>query len=48
MQVKVKTLLNRTQPIPGFCYADVRLVESPGEPELRVEIEAHPLSLIHI
>ncbi len=25
MQVKVKTLLNETQPIPGFCYADVRL-----------------------
>jgi len=42
MQVKVKTLLNRTQPIPGFCYSDVRLVESPGEPELWVEIEAHP------
>ena len=41
MQVKVKTLLNRTQPIPGFCYADVRLVEGPGEPELWVEIEAH-------
>jgi transposase len=41
MQVKVKTLLNRTQPIPGFCYADVRLVKGPGEPELWVEIQAH-------
>jgi transposase len=41
MQVKVKTLLNRTQPIPGFCYTDVRLVEKWGEPELRVEIQAH-------
>ena len=41
MQVKVKTLLNRTQPIPGFRYADVRLVEGPGGPELAVEIEAH-------
>ena len=41
MQVKVKTLLNRTQPIPGFCYTDVRLVESPGDPELWVEIKAH-------
>ena len=41
MQVKVKTLLNRTQPIPGFCYADVRLVDSWGAPELRVDIEAH-------
>jgi hypothetical protein len=27
MQVKVKTLLNPTQPIPGFCYADVRVVD---------------------
>lgn len=41
MQVKVKTLLNQTQPIPGFCYADVRLVEGPGAPELWVEIKAH-------
>jgi len=41
MQVKVKALLNRTQPIPGFCYADVRLAEGPGEPELWVELEAH-------
>jgi len=42
MQVKVKTLLNRTQPISGFCYADVRLVDEPGAPELWVEIESHP------
>src|SRR3990170_5526249 len=41
MQAKVKTLLNRTQPIPGFCYTDVRLVEGPGEPELWVQIKAH-------
>lgn len=42
MQVKAKTLLNRTQPIPGFCYTDVRLVESADAPELWVKIEAHP------
>ena len=41
MQVKVKTVLNRTQPIPGFKYESVRLVESPGEPEIWVEIAAH-------
>ena len=41
MQVKVKTLLNRTQPIPGFQYADVRLVEGPRGPELWGQIEAH-------
>jgi len=41
MQVEVKTLLNRTQPIPGFKYADVRLVERGGVPELDVEIEPH-------
>jgi transposase len=41
MQVKVKTLLNKTQPIPGFKYADVRLVEGPRGPELWGEIEAH-------
>jgi transposase len=41
MQAKVKTLLNRTQPIPGFCYADVRVVEGPGAPELWVELQAH-------
>jgi transposase len=41
MQVKVKTLLNRTQPISGFKYADVRLVERYGGMELWGEIEAH-------
>ena len=41
MQVKVKTLLNKTQPIPGFKYADVRLVEGPRGLELWGEIEAH-------
>lgn len=41
MQMKVKTLLNKTQPIPGFCYADVRLAEGPAESELWVEIKAH-------
>jgi transposase len=41
MQVKVKTLLNKTQPIPEFRYADVRLVDGQEEPELRIEIEAH-------
>ncbi len=25
----------------GFCHTDVRVVEGPGEPELRVEIRAH-------
>lgn len=41
MQVKVKTLLNKTQPIPGFKYADVRIVEGPGGPELWAEIQPH-------
>lgn len=41
MQAKVKTVLNRTQPIPGFCYAVVRMLEGPKGPELEVEIEAH-------
>jgi transposase len=41
MQVKVKTLLNKTQPIPGFRYADVRLVDGQKGSELRVDIEAH-------
>ena len=42
MQVKVKTLLNRTQPIPGFTYSDVRLVDGPGAPEVWAEIVSHP------
>ena len=42
MQIEVKTLLNVTQPIPGFCYADVRFMESPGVPEVWVEIKEHP------
>jgi transposase len=41
MQVKVKTLLNQTQPIPGFRYADVRLVKRRGMSALRVDMEAH-------
>jgi transposase len=41
MQVKVKTLLNRTQPIPGFRYAAVRFVDELGGPQLWVEIEPH-------
>ena len=41
MQVKVKTLLNQTQTIPGFRYADVRLIKRRGMPALRVDIEAH-------
>ncbi len=41
MHVKVQTLLNRTHPIPGFRYADVRLVEGPGGPDLWGEIDAH-------
>ena len=41
MQVKVKTVLNKTHPIPGFRYASVRLVDGPGEVELWGEIEAH-------
>ena len=42
MQVKVKVLLNRTQPISGFVYESVRLEERPGGPELWVDIAAHP------
>jgi transposase len=41
MQVTVKTLLNRTHPLDGFCYGDVRLVEGPSGPELHAEIVAH-------
>jgi transposase len=41
MQVTVKTVLNKTHPIPGFRYAAVRLVDGPGEVEVWGEIEAH-------
>lgn len=41
MQVKVKTLMNKTQPIPGFTYSSIGLQEVKGSLELRVEIEAH-------
>ena len=41
MQVQVKTVLNKTHPIPGFRYASVRLVDGPGEVELWGKIEAH-------
>ena len=41
MQVKVKTVLNRTQPIPGFKYISVRLGDGPGGMELCADIEAH-------
>ena len=41
MQLKVRTLLNRTQPIPGFRYADVRLEEGPGGVEVWAEIQPH-------
>jgi transposase len=41
MQVKMKTVLNRTHPIPGFRYASVRLVAGPGAVEVWGEIEAH-------
>lgn len=41
MQVKVKTLMNKTQPIPGFTYASIALKEMGKRLELWVEIEAH-------
>lgn len=41
MQVKVKTLMNKTQPIPGFLYASVALKERGKTMELLVEVEAH-------
>ncbi|MEK7996590.1 MAG: ISL3 family transposase [Planctomycetota bacterium] len=41
MQVKVKTLMNKTQPIPGFTYSAVALKEFENTLELWVEIEAH-------
>ncbi len=41
MQVKVKTLMNKTQPIPGFTYASIALKELGRTLELWVEIEAH-------
>lgn len=41
MQVQVKTLLNRTQPIAGFVYTSVALVDLGGPLALLVEIAAH-------
>lgn len=41
MQVTVKTLMNKTQPIPGFTYASIALKERGKTLELWVEVEAH-------
>jgi transposase len=41
MQLRVKTLLNRTHPIPGFTYTSVALDDALGPLELEVEIAAH-------
>ena len=41
MQLRVKTLLNRTHPIPGFTYASVTLKDTLGPLEVWVEIAAH-------
>ena len=41
MQLRVKTLLNRTHPLPGFTYASVTLNDTLGPLEVWVEIAAH-------
>jgi transposase len=41
-QLAVKTLLNLTQPLRGFVYAGVRLVDAQGtQPKIEVHIEPH-------
>jgi len=47
MQLRVKTLLNRTHPIPGFTYASVALDDALGSLELTVEIAAHRQRAAH-
>lgn len=47
MQVKVKTLMNKTQPIPGFTYAAVALKERGRTAELWVEVQAHRQRAAH-
>ena len=41
MQTQVRTLMNRMQPIPGFRYASIELVDGRGGLELEVDIQAH-------
>jgi hypothetical protein len=47
MQLRVKTLLNRTHAIPGFTYSSVALEDALGPPELTVEIAAHRQRAAH-
>jgi len=47
MQLRVKTLLNRTHPIPGFTYTSVALDDALGPLELEVEIAAHRQRAAH-
>lgn len=41
MEVKVKTILNRIQPLNGFVYRDTRLEETAGRLRLVMTIDAH-------
>lgn len=41
MDLKVSTLLNRTQPLPGFVYEHTRLVNGTGGLEIEVDVRAH-------
>jgi transposase len=47
MQVRVKTLLNRTHPLPGFTYTAVALDDPCGQLELCVELAAHRQRAAH-
>lgn len=41
MDVKVSTLLNVTQPLPGFVYEHTRLINSGGKLSIDVEVRGH-------
>ncbi len=42
MQLKVKTLLNEIQPVPGFVYTDIRRGKSRGEGPRPIEVTLEP------
>lgn len=41
IQLQVKTILNHVQPLAGFVYADVRMVDAAGSREINIDVEAH-------
>lgn len=41
MQLQIKTVLNRVHPIKGFVYADIRLVDVGGTPQIEATIAEH-------